>query len=67
MPIYEYRCEECGEKFEKLVASFRLAAEADCPKCGSTKVKKIISSFSARGSSASKSSYSSCAPSSGGG
>ena len=39
MPIYEYKCTECGEKFEKLVASFRSAAEADCPKCGSTKYR----------------------------
>ena len=66
MPIYEYRCEKCGEKFEKLVSSFDSAAEADCPKCGSTEVKKILSSFSARGSAESKSSQSSCAPSGGG-
>jgi len=66
MPIYEYRCEECGEKFEKLVASFRLAAGADCPKCGSTKVKKLLSSFCACGSTARKDSPSAC-PASGGG
>jgi len=42
MPIYEYRCQECLEEFEKLVRS---AEEIECPQCGSEEVKKLISSF----------------------
>ncbi len=45
MPIFEYRCEECGHRFD---AFFRHADEADekqllCAKCGSEKVRKLFS------------------------
>jgi putative FmdB family regulatory protein len=45
MPIYEYLCEECGTKFEKLV---RRAADSDglvCPSCGQQKLKQEYSTF----------------------
>ena len=45
MPIFEYRCEECGHRFD---AFFRNADEADikkmaCSKCGSGRVRKLYS------------------------
>lgn len=45
MPIFEYRCEECGHRFD---AFFRRAEEADkeiptCGKCGSRRVRKLFS------------------------
>ena len=52
MPIYEYRCLECGEKFEKLVRLSTPASEIECSKCGAQKVEKLISNFCARMSSA---------------
>lgn len=33
MPIYEYRCEECGRIFEKIQKGFDEHAES-CPQCG---------------------------------
>ena len=33
MPLYEYRCEACGAKEEKL-QSFSAPITHDCPKCG---------------------------------
>jgi putative FmdB family regulatory protein len=46
MPIYEYRCQECGEKFEKFVRSMKNPGpETRCPKCGGQKVEKLLSSF----------------------
>jgi putative FmdB family regulatory protein len=33
MPLYEYRCQVCGELEEKL-QSFSAPTEHDCPKCG---------------------------------
>ncbi len=45
MPIFEYRCEECDFRFEELVLKER---EIKCPRCGG-KVKKLVSSFVARG------------------
>jgi len=43
MPMYEYVCEKCGEKFEKLVLS--PATRIACPRCGSTACERIYSSF----------------------
>lgn len=45
MPVYEYRCLECGEKFEKLVRSVHPALKIECPKCGGRKVEKLLSLF----------------------
>jgi putative FmdB family regulatory protein len=55
MPIYEYRCEDCGSKFEKLV---RRAAEADglaCPSCGQKHLTQELSTFAAHANGSSKS------------
>jgi len=51
MPIFEYSCDDCGTKFEKLV---RRAAEADamaCPSCGEKHLTTEYSTFSARAAS----------------
>jgi putative FmdB family regulatory protein len=45
MPIYEYQCEECGTRHEKLVMA--KGQEIVCPKCGSRKQTIQISVFSA--------------------
>jgi len=50
MPIYEYRCQECGEITEALV-SMGEKADVACSKCGSRKVERKLSTFAARGSS----------------
>lgn len=47
MPIFEYRCESCDARFEKLI---RRASDEDslaCPKCGAVKVEKELSTFAA--------------------
>ena len=51
MPIYEYQCEKCGTGFEKLVRSSSAPVPA-CTACGSKRVRKQLSSFSAAVSSA---------------
>ena len=33
MPLYEYRCGDCGQQFEALVPAGRADAE-QCPDCG---------------------------------
>ena len=44
MPVYEYRCESCGERFEKLVRSMRQdPPEMRCPACQGTEVRRLIS------------------------
>lgn len=53
MPIFEYRCSDCGTKFEKLMRSS--AAEGpECPSCGERHVTKELSTFSAHAAGASK-------------
>lgn len=43
MPIYEYKCSECGKEFSKL--TFTVDTPADCPECKSENTKKIISTI----------------------
>ncbi len=51
MPLYEYRCSDCGEEFEKRV-SFSEAEQAPSgPACQSRNTKKKLSLFASRGSS----------------
>lgn len=49
MPLYEYRCEDCGKAFEML----RRMSEADnaavCPKCESPRAQRQFSTFAAVG------------------
>lgn len=45
MPIYEYVCESCKTKFEKLVRTMGGTQEIECPKCGSKKASRQFSSF----------------------
>ncbi len=49
MPIYEYRCESCGDKFEKLVRRSTDVLEAGCPSCGEKHLEQQYSTFAARG------------------
>ena len=49
MPIYEYRCESCGNEFEALV---RGGAQPACPSCGGTKSEKLLSVFATAGGAA---------------
>ena len=35
MPLYEYKCPECGLRFEQLVPFFK-KDKTDCPDCGVT-------------------------------
>jgi putative FmdB family regulatory protein len=44
MPIYEFRCTTCGERFEALLAAAE-RAEARCPRCGASRVERLLSTF----------------------
>lgn len=47
MPIYEFECAGCGERFEELVAA---GVEAiACPACGSERTERLISPVSPPG------------------
>ncbi len=42
MPIYEYRCAECGHEMEKL-QKISDAPLTDCPACGKPALQKLVS------------------------
>jgi putative FmdB family regulatory protein len=75
MPMYEYKCESCGNQFE-LRQKFSDPPASECPQCGG-QVTKLISSaaFALKGGgwynegygSAAKSAPPSCPAASGGG
>ncbi|MCD6295398.1 MAG: zinc ribbon domain-containing protein [Deltaproteobacteria bacterium] len=43
MPIYEFRCAECGEVFEKLFMGSDEKADFSCPKCSAYTLEKVAS------------------------
>src|SRR5262245_48151243 len=43
MPLYEYECEACGQRFEKIQKFSDPPAET-CERCGKGPVKKLLSS-----------------------
>jgi putative FmdB family regulatory protein len=49
MPIYEYRCQKCGERFEDFRSIHASDDEVVCPRCGATKPKRLLSAFSSPG------------------
>jgi putative FmdB family regulatory protein len=47
MPIFEYKCEDCGEEFEQLVSGKN--PKVICLKCSSKNLKKKFSLFGMSG------------------
>ncbi|PJF47933.1 MAG: zinc ribbon domain-containing protein [Chloroflexi bacterium] len=50
MPIYEYHCAQCGERFERWFASHQKAPKGGgaCPFCNSRRVRRLISAARVR-------------------
>lgn len=46
MPIYDFKCSRCKKKFTRFmsIAEFE-SKKRKCPKCGSSKVDQLITSF----------------------
>ncbi|HEC26562.1 MAG TPA: zinc ribbon domain-containing protein [Gammaproteobacteria bacterium] len=47
MPIYEYKCEECGHQLE-VIQRFSDDLLTECPKCNKQALKKMISASTFR-------------------
>lgn len=43
MPLFEYRCRDCGKRFEEFVLG---DARPRCPGCESRNLQKLLSAFS---------------------
>lgn len=46
MPIYEYRCADCGSKFDKRLSMAAAASQVNCPDCGA-EARRQLSVFAA--------------------
>jgi putative FmdB family regulatory protein len=58
MPIYEYRCPQCGEVFDHRFRTLKAAEEKGppaCPACGDSGAERLISSIAVPGGKASSS------------
>lgn len=49
MPLYEYTCEDCGERFERLIRSAASTNAIVCPRCTSIAVRRAFSTFATSG------------------
>jgi putative FmdB family regulatory protein len=70
MPIFEYKCEDCGKRFEAIVIGSR---EPECPSCNSKELEQQLSTFAVKAHSSAATSMpcgaasGSCGAGSGGG
>ena len=63
MPLYEYRCADCGNEFEMMMRFSEADRRPACPACESPKTQKKLSAVASFGSAASDSGgSSSCTP-----
>ncbi len=47
MPIYEFECRSCGERFEAYCSLSGNREDVACPKCGKKDLQQLVSTFSA--------------------
>jgi putative FmdB family regulatory protein len=45
MPIYEYKCDDCGRLTSVFTKSMSAKVNAECNSCGSKKMSKALSKF----------------------
>ena len=53
MPIYEYRCQQCGAEFELLRSISASDEDLVCPECGVSEPSRKLSLFASSGGSSS--------------
>ena len=63
MPIYEYKCKNCGEIFEKFQSLGASNDNISCPKCNTPRPDRIFSAFSSSGIASSSGSGIGCSSS----
>ncbi len=52
MPIYEYKCNNCGHDFDVLQKVGETGEHLRCPRCGAEKPTRLLSSFAASATNA---------------
>jgi putative FmdB family regulatory protein len=54
MPIYEYECAACGRTASHVVLGSEQLQHPDCPRCGSSQTRRVMSSFAVMETEASR-------------
>jgi len=54
MPIYEYECGACGRTASHIVLGSEQLQHPDCPRCGSSQTRRVMSSFAVMESEAAR-------------
>ena len=54
MPLFEYTCRDCGERFEELRSAKDQGPAPACPTCGSAEVARLLSAFATGGAGTSR-------------
>lgn len=49
MPLYEFYCSDCRERFERLITYAASEHNLICPSCQGTRVRKLFSVFATSG------------------
>lgn len=62
MPLYEYECGSCGERFEALVGATRKNDTQKCPGCGSGDTERVPSTFAVGTTSKTSDACATCCP-----
>jgi putative FmdB family regulatory protein len=65
MPIFEYRCQDCRQLFQKLQLAGAGTTTITCPSCGSRRVERQLSVFASTSQAGSATPSSGCAPNGG--
>lgn len=50
MPLYEFRCENCGMVVEELLRHADMTAQVTCPACGTLSATRLLSAPAIGGS-----------------
>jgi putative FmdB family regulatory protein len=45
MPIYEYKCKKCGNKYDLRLGLFHKRDAIKCPQCGNPDPERLYSGF----------------------
>lgn len=52
MPVYEYVCNNCNDRFDRLVRNLDAARDVSCVRCDSANVRRVVSGFAMVGGAA---------------
>lgn len=59
MPIYEYRCINCGHIFDKFQSMGADNSNVECPECATPRPERLFSAFASGGNTSGGSSFTS--------